>query len=232
MPSFLSTILGLVALTATPLLAIPLDPTTHSLNPRSLSGQATYYGGNVAGGACSFSTYTLPSGIYGTALSDSNWATSANCGGCLTATYKGKSVTAMIVDECPGCGTNHLDLFPDAFSALADQSLGVIDIVWDYVTCAITSPLQIHMKSGVSAYWFSAQVVNAKLRTAKLEVSVDSGKTWKATTRQDYNFFEISSGVGATTAWVRITSTSGGTVTVKSVTMTGDAVVTATANYA
>ena len=63
---------------------------------RSLSGQATYYGGNVQGGACSFSTYTLPSGLMGTALSSSNWANSANCGGCVLVNHGGKSITAMV----------------------------------------------------------------------------------------------------------------------------------------
>jgi hypothetical protein len=62
----------------------------------SNSGQATFYGGNVAGGDCSFSTYTLPSGMYGTALSSSNWNTSANCGGCVSVSYGGKSITAMV----------------------------------------------------------------------------------------------------------------------------------------
>jgi len=88
------------------------------------------------------------------------------------------------------------------------------------------------MKSGVSAYWFSAQVVNANERTTKMEVSTDSGNTWKVATRQTYNFFEISSGVGASTAWVRVTSESNTQVVVKNVPMTSNAVVTATANYA
>lgn len=67
------------------------------LGKRSLSGEATYYGGNVAGGACSFSTYTLPSGIYGTALSDSNWDNSGECGACITVTGpSGNSITAMV----------------------------------------------------------------------------------------------------------------------------------------
>ena len=51
------------------------------------------------GGACSFSTYTLPSGIYGTALSDSNWDNSGNCGACITVTAGGKSITAMVGDS-------------------------------------------------------------------------------------------------------------------------------------
>jgi len=63
---------------------------------QELTGQATFYGGNVQGGACSFSTYTLPAGLYGTALSDSNWNNSANCGGCVSVTYGGNSITAMV----------------------------------------------------------------------------------------------------------------------------------------
>ena len=62
-----------------------------------LTGQATTYGGNTQGGACSFTSYTLPSGLYGTALSSSNWDTSGNCGGCISVTgSSGKTITAMV----------------------------------------------------------------------------------------------------------------------------------------
>jgi hypothetical protein len=67
------------------------------LGKRALDGQATFYGGNVAGGACSFSTYTLPSSIFGTALSDSNWDDAAECGACISVTGPdGNSITAMV----------------------------------------------------------------------------------------------------------------------------------------
>ena len=62
-----------------------------------VSGEATFFSGNVAGGACSFSTYTLPSDIFGTALSDSNWDNSANCGACVSVTGpSGNNITAMV----------------------------------------------------------------------------------------------------------------------------------------
>ncbi|KAH7386550.1 RlpA-like double-psi beta-barrel-protein domain-containing protein-containing protein [Cadophora sp. MPI-SDFR-AT-0126] len=189
-----------------------------TLSKRALSGEATFYGGNVAGGMCSFSTYTLPAGVFGTALSDSNWDNSANCGACVSVTGpNGNAVTAMIVDQCPGCGTNHLDLFPDAFAALADPSKGIIPITWDYVDCPITTPLAVHNKEGVSANWFSMQVVNANKEVSSLEVSTDGGSTWKSTTRKEYNFFENSSGFGTTTVDVKATSVDGDVVTVKDV---------------
>ncbi|KAK0285223.1 hypothetical protein LTR35_005425 [Friedmanniomyces endolithicus] len=231
----LAQVFSLLALAVSATLAAPTAPTSldqRAVARRSLSGQATFYGGNVHGGTCSFSTYTLPSGLHGTALSDSNWDDAGNCGGCVAVTYGGKTVTAMIVDECPGCGTNHLDLFPTAFSALASPSAGIIDVTWDYVPCPVTGPLQIHMKSGVSEYWFSAQVVNAHRRTSKMEVSTNQGASWTTATRMTYNFFEISSGVGANSAWIRVTSQTGTTVVVKNVPMTSDAIVTAGGNYA
>jgi expansin (peptidoglycan-binding protein) len=213
--------------------ALPVSANPNTIAKRALSGQATFYGGNTSGGQCSFTQYTLPSGVYGTALSDSNWSNAYECGACVNVKGpNGKTITAMITDQCPGCGTNHLDLYEDAFPNLAPKSAGIISVTWDYTPCPITSPLSIHMKSGVSQYWFSAQVVNAKLRTTKLEVSIDSGKTWKAATRTTYNFFEISSGSGSSVAWIRVTSEKGDTVVVKNVSQTGDVRVTATANYA
>lgn len=63
----------------------------------SLIGQATFYGGNVAGGTCSFSSYTLPSNMLGTALSDANWDTAAHCGECITVKGpNGNNITAMV----------------------------------------------------------------------------------------------------------------------------------------
>lgn len=76
---------------------LALATASSSLTARALQGQATYYGGNVAGGTCSFSTYTLPAGILGTALSDSNWDNAANCGACVSVQGpSGSVITAMV----------------------------------------------------------------------------------------------------------------------------------------
>ncbi|CAG8971270.1 hypothetical protein HYALB_00001436 [Hymenoscyphus albidus] len=202
------------------------------MGKRALIGEATFYGGNVQGGTCSFSTYTIPSSLYGAALSDSNWDNSANCGACISVTGpSGNAVTAMIVDQCPGCGTNHLDLFPTGFSALADPSKGIIPVSWSYVDCPITGPLQLHNKEGVSANWFSMQVVNANKAVKSLEVSTDGGSTWKSTSRQTYNFFENSAGFGTTTVDVKVTSSSGETVVVKNIVVSPGASTTAGSNF-
>ena len=77
--------------------AIPDQSDNESyLARRAVSGKSTWYGGNVQGGTCSFSTYTLPAGLYSTAFSGQVWNKAANCGGCVKVTHAGKTITAMV----------------------------------------------------------------------------------------------------------------------------------------
>ncbi|KAJ5665330.1 uncharacterized protein N7477_007778 [Penicillium maclennaniae] len=195
------------------------------------SGEATFYGGNIEGGTCSFSGYTLPSGLFGTALSVDQWNDAANCGACVSVTGpNGNSIKAMIVDQCPSCNTNHFDLFENAFGELADISAGIIDIDWSFTSCDLDGPLKLKNKSGTSEYWFSMQVVNANEPVTKLEVSTDGGSNWQSTTRTSYNYFEQSSGFGTDTVTVRVTGKSGNTVVVKDVGCSSESEYTASSN--
>ncbi|EOD53161.1 putative expansin-like protein 1 protein [Neofusicoccum parvum UCRNP2] len=186
----------------------------------AVTGEATYYTGDVSAGTCSFTGYSLPASIFGTALSDSNWDDASNCGACVNIKGpSGSSITAMIVDQCPGCGDNHLDLFQEAFTELSALATGVIDVTWEIVECGISTPLTLANKDGASEYWFSMQVVNSNLPVKSLSVSVDGGSTWTETTRTTYNFFEYEQGFGTTTVDVKITSSTGKEVIQKNVTV-------------
>ncbi|KAJ5353897.1 Expansin-like protein 1 [Penicillium brevicompactum] len=197
----------------------------------SKSGEATFYGGNVSGGTCSFSGYSLPSTLFGTALSLARWDDAANCGRCVSVTGpKGNTVKAMIVDQCPECESNHLDLFQTAFAELSDISAGIIDINWSYVSCDLDGPLKLKNKEGTSAYWFSMQVVNANEAVTALDVSTDGGSSWQSTSRTSYNFFENSSGFGTDSVTVRVTGSSGNTVVVTDVGVSSGVEVTASSN--
>ncbi|ORY68923.1 RlpA-like double-psi beta-barrel-protein domain-containing protein-containing protein [Pseudomassariella vexata] len=198
----------------------------------AVSGSATFYGGNVAGGTCSFTSYTLPSSLFGTAFSGSSWDTAAHCGQCVEVTGPdGDKLTAMIVDQCPECEASHLDLFQNAFETLADVSKGVIDISYEFVECGITTPISLRNKEGTSAYWFSMQVINANVPVTKLEVSTDGGSSWTATERQEYNFFENQSGFGTETVSIRITGEGGKTIVVDNVSIAANVEVTAASNF-
>ncbi|KAI9929908.1 hypothetical protein ASPWEDRAFT_48111 [Aspergillus wentii DTO 134E9] len=217
--------------TSTSTVATTTSSASSSSQTSSVSGEATYYEGDVSAGTCSFSGYTLPSNVFGTALSVDQWDTAASCGACVSITGpSGNSIKAMIVDQCPSCDSNHFDLFQDAFSELAEISTGVIDIDWSYVSCDIDSPLTLKNKDGTSEYWFAMQVVNANEPVTSLEVSTDGGSTWQSTTRTYYNYFEQSSGFGTDTVDVRVTGKSGKTVTVENVSCASESSVTASSN--
>ncbi|KAF9880018.1 hypothetical protein CkaCkLH20_02829 [Colletotrichum karsti] len=201
------------------------------ISAAATSGESTFYGGNTSGGMCSFSTYTIPSGLYGTAFSGSAWSSAANCGACVKVTGPKGTITAMVVDQCPECDAGHLDLFQDAFAKIGDISAGKIQTSYEFVDCGISSAIKLHNKSGTSSHWFSMQVLNHNEPVASLEVSTDGGSTWQKTTRQQYNFFENSSGFGTETVDVKVTSKSGKTVTVKDVSVAADSEASASGNF-
>ncbi|PNP81330.1 hypothetical protein FNYG_05362 [Fusarium nygamai] len=204
--------------------------TTPIGNGASVSGSSTFYGGNLAGGNCMFSTYTLPSGILGTAFSGQKWDNAANCGACIEVTGPSGTIKAMIVDKCPECDPGHLDLFPDAFKAVGGTD-GIVKTLYKFVECGITTPLVLHNKEGTSANWFSIQVVNANEPVKSVQVSTDGGSTWKSTERKDYNFFENPSGFGKTSVDVKVTSSTGKSVVVKNVGVTAGAQYKASSNF-
>jgi len=46
------------------------------------------------------------------------------CGKKVKVTYEGKSIEVKVVDRCPGCSENDLDLSPSAFKKLAPLGKG------------------------------------------------------------------------------------------------------------
>ena len=49
---------------------------------------------------------------------------------CDVLPVQGKTSQVTVVDRCPGCGVNDIDLSPAAFSDLANEGLGRISVSW------------------------------------------------------------------------------------------------------
>lgn len=88
------------------------------------SGDLTWYDTGL--GACGENTdgtvekvVALPSWLMGTQSNGNPY-----CGKTVTISYQGKTTTATVVDKCPGCLGNHIDLSKAAFLDLADLGLG------------------------------------------------------------------------------------------------------------
>ncbi|GAA5828138.1 hypothetical protein JCM11251_002609 [Rhodosporidiobolus azoricus] len=94
------------------------------------SGHATYFYQNGNPGACgnynSDSTYLV-------ALQSSMYAGGSHCGKMITINRGGKSIQAKVQDECPSCtSTQSIDLSVGAFTAIASESEGQVDITWSW----------------------------------------------------------------------------------------------------
>lgn len=106
MPGFVSTAVALAAfaLQASAGLLSPNPSYDRNLFGRSLNtGMGTRYGLNCKeedcwqDGACAFTDYTLPSAVDGsTCVSEDIWDSAGQCGGCISVTYKGKTLVVMV----------------------------------------------------------------------------------------------------------------------------------------
>lgn len=55
------------------------------------------------------------------------------CGKDIEITGNGNTVRVKVVDSCPGCHPNSVDLSTGAFKALGSLDLGIIDVSWKFV---------------------------------------------------------------------------------------------------
>ncbi|EIM82454.1 barwin-like endoglucanase [Stereum hirsutum FP-91666 SS1] len=119
-----------------PASAVPTGNST-LLARQSYSGDGTYYSPGL--GACGLTNADTDLIVaVSTSLYDSYPGATSNpnlnpiCGKTITATYNGKSVTAAVEDKCYACAEYDLDFSPSAFQQLADESVGRIEITWQF----------------------------------------------------------------------------------------------------
>ncbi|GAA5844870.1 hypothetical protein JCM9279_000025 [Rhodotorula babjevae] len=96
------------------------------------SGVATFFYQDGNAGACG-STHSDSDKIV--ALQTTMYGSGSYCGKTvvITNTSNGKSVTATVADECPGCSSSEsLDLSTGAFDSIGDEDTGELSISWSF----------------------------------------------------------------------------------------------------
>ncbi|KAF9382735.1 hypothetical protein CPB97_006986 [Podila verticillata] len=123
--------LALLAVAVALVSAAPInhDPIISTAASGSFSGRGTWFTDSVGSCGTSFTTNDLIVAMNAPQQGSGN----AQCGKTVRIQYKGKSVTAKVVDTCPECASGSLDLSQAAFKTLAPLSQGVIDITWSFV---------------------------------------------------------------------------------------------------
>ncbi|KAF3061591.1 Papain inhibitor [Daldinia childiae] len=90
----------------------------------AFSGDMTYYAPGL--GACG--NYNTESEAV-VAMSPSQ---DGNCGRTININYNGKTVSATVVDKCPGCAGDSIDVSPSVFEQLESLDAGRVQVTWEY----------------------------------------------------------------------------------------------------
>ncbi|KAB5592019.1 putative effector protein [Ceratobasidium theobromae] len=120
--------------------AIPSNMRAHQLHAARAkggrNGQATYYNTEENNGACGWYNKNNEHVI---AISQGLWDETSNgqggsssCGRTANINYQGKSVTVTVVDLCPECAYNDIDMSPSAFEALENKDAGRLHVSWKF----------------------------------------------------------------------------------------------------
>lgn len=182
------------------LAAPPTGDTVHN-------GKATFYDSAGAGGNCSFPS--APADRLYVALSPSEYAAAAACGGYLDVTGPKGKVRVVIMDQCPGCAPGHLDLSKEAFAKIADPVQGVVPVSYRAVVDPpLSGPLTFRMKDGASQWWFAVQVGNHGNPLRSVEAKAPGG-SYRPAVRQNYNYWIIDGGLGVGPYTIRVTDVYG-----------------------
>ncbi|WP_437305357.1 expansin EXLX1 family cellulose-binding protein [Sorangium sp. So ce388] len=165
-------------------------------------------------------------GQYFAAMNTADYNSAGMCGACVEVTRDdGRSVQAMVVDQCPiatnpKCTAGHIDLSKNAFLKVGEEREGYVGtthggaggkISWRYIPCPTTGPLTFRLKDPTNRYWNEIIVEGHAHPIEKLEVEING--TWQTATRQSYNYFVVGDGnMGAAPYHVRVTDINGSTL--------------------
>ncbi|NUR99081.1 MAG: hypothetical protein HOV67_27965, partial [Kribbellaceae bacterium] len=183
-------------------------------------GVATAYEAGDGNGACLYG----PSGdLMIAAMNHTDYESAKACGAYVRVrAANGASITVRIVNDCPlPCAPGQLDLSQQAFSRLANLSVGRLPITWTLLSPAASGTLSIRYKTGSSQYWCGIQVIGHRNPVAVLEVRTATG--WRKLHRTDYNYFLAPDGNGCGRA-IRVTDIYGERLTVDGIALKPDVV--------
>lgn len=103
---------------------------SHELEKRGGSGApGTYY--NIRMGEVACGGYYQPNDFI-VAMNSPDFAGGSACGKTITINYHGKSVQAIVRDECPTCGPHGIDMTEGLFTTFASTYVGEIYLDWNW----------------------------------------------------------------------------------------------------
>ncbi|MBL8956333.1 MAG: hypothetical protein JNK82_36505 [Myxococcaceae bacterium] len=191
---------------------------------QSKDGIISFYDGDGRG-ACGYD----PTNDDFTAIYTGGWASSAACGTCIEVTGPKGVVVVRVVDHCPDCENDHLDLRRSSYAKIANIPDGRATVKWKTVTCPTAGNVQVQVKDGSNPFWLAIQPRNFRRPVVKVEGQ--KGGAWVTLSRTDYNYFLAESGLGEGPIALKLTADDGTVVEGSLPAVVAGAVVTLNAQF-
>lgn len=129
------------------------------VNTNPSDGEAVYYNLAQAEDRCSIEPLARD-GLYAS-LAPAQYRGGAVCGAYLDITGPLGTIQAEIVDMCPGCGDDQIDLSPAAFSRIQAIPRGTAKISYQLARDpALAGPLAVRVAPGSNAGSLAVQILN------------------------------------------------------------------------
>lgn len=191
--------------------AVQVVRTSACASPSPRSGLA-YSNASISPGDCSLTGH----GPLFVSVSTSEYAGSAACGGFLDVTGPGGTVRVQVVDRCPGCGRDDLDMSKEAYARIAGPPGGRARIAYQRVRDPLLAhSLGFKVKTGPWSSWPAVLVVDHgnPLRA----VRVKDGVHWRDLRRGSDNYWLLPGQADEGPFTLRVTDVYGHRATVSGV---------------
>lgn len=165
---------------------------SETLSGDAHKGIATFY--DFSGSSQVACSFPVTSDTNIVAMNDGQYAKSAACGSCLNVAGPKGTIKVRIVDRCPGCAPDHIDLSAQAFAKIAEPIAGRVPITYQLVSCDVPAKMAYHYKEGSHKFWTALQVRDHKLPIKSVEYKKNG--VYVKMERTTYNYFLDAKGSG------------------------------------
>ena len=165
------------------------------------SGYVTWYEGADAS-SVAYYVPEIESGWYHCAVSEPKYS-EIPAGSAVELSANGKTVHLLVTDLCPSsANAEHtsqanyfFDLEKSAFTSLADESVGVLDMTFKTVPYPTSENIKIQVMDGANEWWLAFRFYNMRYPLKKVEFSSDG-----------VNFSEVENLSGIKDNWFKVAS--------------------------
>ncbi len=167
-------------------------------------GRAFYYFASPRIGACALEWGPEERIV---AISGAQWDGASHCGEFLRVTGPLGSIVVRVVDRCPECAANDLDLSPNAFADIAEPVSGQAAIRWERIAHPNPGPLAFRFREGSSEFFLSLQVREHRYGITAMSVFADGA--YRPMQRRDDSYFDYAQTRGPGPVQIRVTASTG-----------------------